>query len=312
MLSLFKSTLIALALVPLTSYGQVKYDAALSEKSQSNWSVLNSKISCVLSYAIEGFGRGDFVVLSGSKKKHSFELFMQTPLNQASQMRFISAPSDWTPVGDEKLIGRIKIYKGFNPFVGDSVSLRMLTALEKGRQILMPYTNDKTLPNETIVPTISPIGFNEKYNEFLLCTSNLMDISYKDIELLAITFDDASDMLTAPSVTRLLDQIEYIKNDSSVNRISITVFSYGLIDNLENKDLADRRVASLKKYFADAGIKEDIIEVKTLYNNRLSPNTNSTTADIDSRKALIELDRDRYKIKYDYDVDMPDIGAQLK
>lgn len=312
MLSLFKSTLIAVALLPLSSYGQVKYDTALSEKSQSNWSVLSSKISCVLSYAIEGFGRGDFVVLSGSKKTHSFELFMHTPINQASQMRFISAPSDWTPVGDEKLIGRVKIYEGFNPFVGDSVSLRMLTALTKGRQILMPYTNDKTLPNETIVPTISPIGFNNKYNEFLLCTNNLMNLSYKDVKLLAITFDDAADTLTAPSITRLMDQIEYITNDPSVNKISITVFSYGLIDNLENKELADRRVATLKQYFTNAGIKEDIIEVRTLFNNRLSPNTNATTTDIDSRKALIELDRDRYKVKYDYDLEMPDIGAQIK
>ena len=122
-----------------TAMGQVRYEASLSDTNAKDWSTTSSRISCVLSSRINGYGRADFVLLSGAQRRLSLELFPSVEISSRSKMRIISAPPEWRPEGNEKEIGEIDLYRGFRPFVGDSVSWAMLRELHTGQRVLFPY-----------------------------------------------------------------------------------------------------------------------------------------------------------------------------
>lgn len=308
MFSIKKTLLVLMIGIPCIVYAQVRFDSPFGVKSETQWSNKSSKVQCVLSYAIKDFGRADFTVLSGSEKQYSFELFPLYQINHPAVMRFIEAPNNWQSSGNEKLIGKIDLYKGYNPYVGNTVSLRMLSALNAGKQILMPYTDQQSLPGETIVPAMSSMGFEKPYRDFVTCTNDLIKTSFKDIAMIAVIFEDNSSELIPSFLTNFQRQIEYIKYDEAVNSILIRTFAYGHIDDEENKALAQERADALIKYFADAGINTDMIETEFFFNNSLSPQTEVKTSDMDSRKATIQLGRDEFKVRRDHEIKMPDIG----
>ena len=306
----FKHILVALmAALPCVAAAQLRFDAPISSAPEaSQWSNKGSKVQCILSFVINDFGRADFTVLSGSEHQYNFELVPIQSIRRPSLMRFIDAPNDWSSSGDERVIGRIRLYEGFNPYVGNSVSLRMLSSLRKGHKILMPFTDEHSLPGETIVPTISSLGFNKAFQEFQTCTSGLITTSYRDIALMALVFEDNESVLIPNFQHQLNRQIEYIQNDEAVNRITIRTFAYGHVDDEENMALAKERADALIKQYVDAGISPDIIETEFSYHNTLSPRTEVKTSDLDSRKAIVELSRDEYKVRRDHEIRMPDVG----
>lgn len=302
---------LALLLIPSFASGQIKYAASVNKDALQLWSTSSSKVACVLSYSIPNYGRADFEVFSGKSRQINFELFPLSQIRENSTMRIVSAPNDWTPIGNEKIIGKIKVYEGFNPFIGNTVSRRMLTALDKGRQILLPYTRPKTIPNETIVPAISPLGFKDKYKEFATCLNNLLDISFDEVGLISLIFNANSEELTPRSILNLKRQVEYVINDPAVMTINIKTFAFGATNDKENEELAKKRAATIEKIFTDGGVNKSLIQSQYVYNNNLSPNTISTVNDLDSRKALIELKRDVNKIRYNNEVEMPDVGKDF-
>ncbi len=310
-LLLIKSSILLLALGASSSFAQLRYDVPLNEGSHKLWSNQSSRISCVLSHAIIGYGRGDFYITSGRKKKISFELYPNSAVRTDSVMRFLAAPPEWQPSGaNEEELGKIKLFTGFNPFVGDTVAFKMLQNLRQGKEILMPYVDDERSNNSTIVPTLSPMGFRQAYEEFYNCEQKLLNMSYPDVQITVIKFEPHQDTIYGSDMEQIKSQITYIQSDEAITSIKIAVFAFGETNNFANKDLAKRRATNLKKIYTDAGIKPEMIKVETYYKENLSLTKNQSleASTIDARKAVITLDRDSNKIKYDLEINMPDVG----
>lgn len=288
---------------------QVRYEANLSHTNAEDWSTRSSKISCLLSYNIDKYGRADFTLLSGSNHKLSLEVFPFIEINNKSLLRVVSAPPEWRPQGIEKDIGEISLYRGFRPFVGNSVSWAILRELSRGQRILLPYMSTNGILTETIVPVLSPMGFNKAYAQFIDCSSQLIDVGFADVELVALTFFEKENRLTPASEERLKKQITYAKLDPSVNKIIISAFGSGNADDLDNLNLAKQRAENLSKIYTDAGFKKELIEIKTYGDEQLS-NTGYTAADRqESSKAIVKLQRDPFKVDRRLEVDLPDVGA---
>lgn len=308
-----KAGLISLALAALLSAtsasANVRYEASISDTQAKDWSTASSRISCVLSSNISGYGRADFTLLSGVKRRLSLEIFPSTQIISRSKMRIISAPPEWRPQGVENEIGEIDLYRGFRPFVGDSVSWSMLRELSNGQRILFPYLSEHPNFVESIVPVLSPMGFAKPYKEFIDCSAQLLPFGYTDVNLVALMFYETENRLTPSSQQRLDQQIEYCKIDTSVNKIIISSFGSGSEDNLDNIDLAKRRGDNIAKIFTDAGINKDIIEIRTYGDEQLATTGYTDSERRQSSKAIVELQRDQFKIDSRTEVEMPDVGV---
>lgn len=298
------------------AFASIRYSAPMNEHAHALWSTKVSKLSCSLSYAIPEFGRADFYVSSGREKTISFELFPIVSVGSDSLMRILELSPEWRTEGIEREIGRIKLYKGFNPFVGDTVSRRMLNALYKGLEIAMPY-NEKiyatygNAQGQSIIPTMSPLGFTKKYKEFNECQRGLFPYSFVDVNVVTCVFIPGSDIFVTPSLKSIKDQIEYIKLDESVKAIKISVFTFGQGDTDANKALSQKRVKAIEKLYTDSGIDKNMLTF-TEYNNENLATTKRVDEkeQIEARKVVVTLERDPVKIKYDKELNMPDIGVE--
>lgn len=299
----------AAALFAMPVQAQVRYEASLSDTTAKDWSSKSSRISCILSSHIKGYGRADFTLLSGAQRRLSLEIFPSVDVNSKSLMRIISAPPEWRPQGIETDIGQIQLYRGFDPFIGDSVSWAVLRALHNGNRVLFPYVSEHPNYAESIVPVLSPMGFSGPYKEFVDCSAQLLPFGFTDVGLVALMFYEAENRMTPSSDARLRQQIEYAKIDNSINKIIISSFGSGHVDNLDNIELAKRRAETISKVFTDAGIKKDIIEIRTYGDEQLATTGYTLTDRQQSSKAIVELQRDPFKVDRRQEVDMPDVGV---
>lgn len=293
----------------LPVHSQVRYEASLSDTNAKDWSTKSSRISCILSSHISGYGRADFTLLSGAQRRLSLEIFPSVDVNSKSVMRIISAPPEWRPQGVETDIGQIQLYRGFRPFIGDSVSWAILRALHNGNRVLFPYISEHPNYAESIIPVLSPMGFSSPYKEFVGCSAQLLPFGYTDVGLVALMFYEQENRLTPSSDARLKQQIEYAKIDDSINKIIISSFGSGNTDNLDNLDLAKRRAESIAKIFTDAGISKDLIDIKTYGDEQLATTGYTLSDRQQSSKAIVELQRDPFKVDRRQEVDMPDVGV---
>ena len=175
---------------------------------------------------------------------------------------------------------------------------------------MMPYLASTNLGvNQMLVPTLSPIGFSPAYQEFLDCSAQLLPYGYRDVSLVAIMFYDKENRMTPSSDERLFQQINYVKLDPSINKIIISAFGSGNSDNLDNLDLAKSRADTLVKILTDNGIAKELIEVHTYGDEQLATTGYTISERQQSSKAIIELQRDPFRVDSRLEVEMPDIGV---
>ncbi len=310
--SVLKYLCLALSVAVSTGYGQIRYSAPMDPQAAKKlWSNETSRITCRLIFDIPSYGFANFMTYGGRDLRSAMTLHPKLGIGQASSMRFIAAKPDWNSSGAERLLGKIDLYAGFNPYIGPTLSWKLLSELDHGNQILMPYTDKKLASGENIVPTLNPMGFKEAYKKYLSCQEQLIRVNYNDIRMMPLVFKYQSTELTAKSQDMLNEQVEYLKYDKSIIKISIRAYAYDMSKAQDNINLAKDRADALKKAYTDIGIKEDIIEIVpfnalTLNTKDENPISNEAAT---SRNALISLERDNAMINKDMEVNIPDVGA---
>lgn len=290
---------------------QIRYEATLDASAKKLWSQESSKIRCSLIGDIPEYGFVEFQSLSGRKTKTSMAVHPKLGIVENSKMRFISMRPEWQSGGKEELLGQIKLYQSYDAWAGPTLAWKVMNALARGKQIFMPYTSNTFAPGQNIVPSLSPLGFKEQYSKFLNCQQNLLKVSYADVQLLPLVFKFQKSDLTARSEDSLKAQLEYIAQDKSVNHVIIRVFSYDMKTHDDCLSMVKERGDALKKFYIDAGFKEDQIEmipfnVMTVQsmNDENDPDTSPQ-----SRNAIVELSRDETSKSRLDEVELPDVGA---
>lgn len=295
------------------SQAAIRYEAKIDATAKQLWSDTDSKIRCELIYDVPEFGSVIFTTRSGHNSKTSLEVHPKRGINEDSKMRFIAARPEWQSGGQEKLLGEIKLYAGFDPFAGETVAWKVLNALTQGKQIFMPYTSSTQASGQNIIPTISPLGFKSPYQRFLSCQQRLLKVSFNDIQMLPVVFRFQSEELTGRSRDRLNEQLEYLKEDKAISKITIRAFAYDKTSKDENIVLAKNRADALAKFYRDLGFKDDELDIKPFNALTLPVFVEGQDADESptARNGLVEIERDSSKIdRMAEDVDMPDVGAE--
>lgn len=301
----------AVAVVSMSAFAQIRYQASIDPSSKKLWSNNGDRLSCSLIFDIPEYGFANFMTYSGRTLRSNMTIHPRLGIGQSSFMRFIATKPEWHTASSERRLGRIQIYPGFNPYVGPTLSWKILSELSHGNQILMPYTDTKLAAGQNIIPAISPLGFKSAYHKYLACQENLIRVNFNDVKMTPLVFKVRSQELTAKSKQVLNEQLEYIKLDKSINKVTIRAYAYDMEKNADNISLAKDRGEAIKKAYLDAGIKEDDITIVPFNALTLNTKDDNPLADesVTSRNALITLDRDNALINKDLEVDAPDVGA---
>jgi outer membrane protein OmpA-like peptidoglycan-associated protein len=305
------AALIAALAVSAAPWAQIRYEPKIDQSAKKLWSVSDSKIQCELINDIPGYGTALFRTYSGKTRKTSLTIHPRLGITQNSTMRFIATRPEWQSGGPEHLLGRIKLYSGFDAWAGPTVAWKVLNALSQGQQIFMPYTNSTLASGQNIIPSMSPLGFKPQYEKYLDCQQRLLPVSYTDVQMLPVVFKFQKDELTGRSLERLKQQIDYLKEDKAVEAITIRAFAYDMTSKDDNIALARKRSDALKKFYTDAGFKEGMIEVKEFNSLTLPVYAEGDPADESpqARNGLVTLSRDSSKVNRDLETTVPDVGA---
>ncbi len=304
------AALVAPALAVAATY---TFETPMEKSAETLWSTEESRISCSLSFTSPDYGMMKFSTLSGRNPQLSFEVFARSGIIEDSTMRLIAAPPAWSAGGVRRELGKIRLYKGFNPFVGDTVSWNMLGALRGGQQIILPYKDSKLANGDMIVPSLSPIGFGPAFNKFLNCRKNLINVGYDDVRMLAYAFTLQTDVLRPESLNRLKEQIEYATLDKSVDKIRISAFAYDFNEHDENIEMRKKRALKIKEAFVKGGVDEKIIEIQDQTSDAAEMHEATSTsygAGVGSHHAIVYVGRDQYVVNRDLELQMPDIGKE--
>ena len=176
---------------------------------------------------------------------------------------------------------------------------------------MMPYTDDKLAKGENIIPTLNPLGFKAAFKKYLSCQEQLLRVNFNDIKMMPLVFKLHKDELTAKSQKQFDEQLEYLKYDKSITKVTIRAYAYDMKQNADNIALAKDRAQVLKDAYLKIGIAEDVIEIVPF--NSLTLNTKEENPIVDesvtARNALISLERDTALINKDLEVEVPDVGA---
>ncbi len=299
------------AALSLCAAAAVRYEAKLDGTAPKLWSVQDSKVQCDLIYDIPEYGTVTFRTYSGRSPKTSVSVHPRLGISENSQMRFIAARPEWQSGGEEVLLGQVKLYSGFDAWAGPTVAWKILNALGQGRQIFMPYTNATIASGQNIIPSISPLGFKKPFSNYVSCQQRLLKVSWNDVAMLPVVFKFQSAELTGRSKERLDSQLEYLKEDKAVSKITIRAFAYDMTSKDDNITLAAKRADTLKQAYQKAGFKDDMIEVVQFNSLSLPVYAEGEPADESpqARNGLVTLDRESAKVNRDLEVAVPDVGA---
>ncbi|HAH70856.1 MAG TPA: hypothetical protein DCL74_03795, partial [Succinivibrionaceae bacterium] len=149
------------------------------------------------------------------------------------------------------------------------------------------------------------------YSKFVACQQQLLRVSFNDVQLLPLVFAFQSDKLTSKSERSLKEQLEYLQQDKSINHIVIRTFSYDMNSKDDCIAMAKKRADAIKKYYLDAGFKDEDVELKQFNALTVQAFVEGQEANQEptARNGLVQLSRDESDPRGLRDLDLPDVGA---
>lgn len=274
---------------------------ALSHKSyvakptQSEWQMVsNSPLECKLVHPIPNFGDAVFSSHASKRVNLDFELKMRRPMGATRNVSLVSMPPIWRPGDAADRIVDLQFFQQFDGYVGGQAAWGMLSELEKGRYPTFSY-QDWQSRDERIEVALSSVQFQEKYNVFSDCISNLLPYSFEDISFTILNYDRDSDQLNSVSKKRLEQITEYAKYNKDINFVLVSSYtdSTGVGDKNINQNISERRAEKLRDYFKSLGLPEDRIEVTGYGERRLIADNTSPLGKDKNRRVVISLGKSR-------------------
>jgi outer membrane protein OmpA-like peptidoglycan-associated protein len=241
--------------------------------TNTQWQVLESPLECVLSQPIEGFGEAKFTQRAGE----SFSLVFITHSHPAVEgfSYFEIAEAPWQNI-EQRLslvVAPIKSNQMQFSIKGKSAK-QALTHMEEGRFPTLRYRSDSK--REEISALFSTVHLNDSMPAFKQCLENLYPDSFDDIRKLTVYFELENSDLGSQAQASLTKIADYIKIDSSVNRINIDGYTDNHGRRRLNIELSEARALSIKNYLlTECDLPEHLIT--TAFHREFKPaKTNKT------------------------------------
>ncbi|GMM88455.1 flagellar protein MotY [Vibrio fortis] len=258
---------------------------------QSNWEIVaNTPLECRLVHPIPNFGDAEFSSRASKKIILDFELKMRRPMGATRNVSLISMPPPWRPGESADRMTTIKFFQQFDGYVGGQTAWGILSELEKGRYPTFSYQEWQSR-DQRIEVALSSVLFQQKYNVFSDCISNLLPYSFEDISFTILHYDRNSDQLSKASQKRLSQIAEYIRYNQDIDLVLVATYTDSADSKGVSQNLSERRAESLREYFKSLGLSEERIQVQGYGKRRPIADNASPIGKDKNRRVVISLGR---------------------
>lgn len=257
-----------------------------ANQDNSHWEVVKTtRLQCQLNHEVPYYGEAIFKASASKNKDLTFNLDMMVRPDTYAIAGLKAVPPVWRAGQAARDIADMKLLRKFDGELGDKIAWEMLTELEKGNQPTF-YYQDWQNSADKIAVGMSNINFKQAYWAFLQCRDELLPYNFEDISFTIMNYQSNSSKLTKASQQRLNKIAEYLKNDPSIDSISIASYTDSYGGSWNNLDLSRRRAKSIKDYMINLGIDEAKVYTEGFGEKRFVE-TNDTILGRDKNRRLI-------------------------
>ena len=201
-----------------------------------------------------------------------------------------AVPPSWRSGLPARDIANMKLLKKFDGELGNQTAWEMLTELEKGFYPTF-YYQDWQNSADKIAVGISSVNFKQAYWAFLQCRDELLPYSFEDISFTVMNYQSNSSKLTKSSQQRLDKIAEYLKNDSTIESISIDSYTDSYGGRWNNEQLSIRRANEVKSYLTAIGVPNDRIKLTGHGEKRFIAPNDTRESRAQNRRVVVRLSK---------------------
>ena len=281
---LLMSVSISSALLSVSAHAAMRNYSA--NQDSSNWEVVKTtRLQCQLNHEVPYYGEAIFKASASKNKNLTFNLDMVVRPENYAIAGLKAVPPSWRSGLPARDIANMKLLKKFDGELGNQTAWEMLTELEKGFYPTF-YYQDWQNSADKIAVGISSVNFKQAYWAFLQCRDELLPYSFEDISFTVMNYQSNSSKLTKSSQQRLDKIAEYLKNDSTIEFISIDSYTDSYGGRWNNLDLSRKRAKAIKDYMVSLGVDENKVKT-TGFGEKRFVDTNDNILGRDKNRRLV-------------------------
>ena len=283
----FISVSLGTALMSYSSQAAMRQYSA--NQDNSNWEVIKTtRLQCQLNHKVPYYGEAIFKASASKNKNLTFNLDMVVRPDNYDIAGLKAVPPAWRSGLPARDITTMKLLKKFDGELGNKTAWEMLSELEKGFHPTF-YYQDWQNSADKIAVGISSVNFKQAYWAFLQCRDELLPYSFEDISFTVMNYQSNSSKLTKESQKRLDKIAEYLKNDTSIESISIDSYTDSYGGRWNNLDLSRKRAKAIKDYMVSLGVDEGKVQTTGLGEKRFVDTNENILGRNKNRRLIIQI-----------------------
>ena len=260
-----------------------------ANQDNSNWNLVKTtRLQCQLNHEVPYYGEAVFKASASKNKDLTFNLDMVVRPENYAIAGLKAVPPSWRAGRPVRDIADMKLLKKFDGELGNKTAWEMLTELEKGNQPTF-YYQDWQNSADKIAVGMSNVNFKQAYWAFLQCRDELLPYNFEDISFTIMNYESNSSKLTKSSQQRLDKIAEYLKNDPSVESISIASYTDSYGGRWNNLDLSRKRAKEIKDYMVGLGVDEAKVVTEGFGEKRFVDTNDNILGRDKNRRLVIQI-----------------------
>ena len=260
-----------------------------ANQDNSNWNLVKTtRLQCQLNHEVPYYGEAIFKASASKNKDLTFNLDMVVRPDNYAIAGLKAVPPSWRAGRPARDIADMKLLKKFDGELGNKTAWEMLTELEKGNQPTF-YYQDWQNSADKIAVGMSNINFKQAYWAFLQCRDELLPYNFEDISFTIMNYESNSSKLTKSSQQRLDKIAEYLKNDPSIESISIASYTDSYGGRWNNLDLSRKRAKEIKDYMVGLGVDEAKVVTEGFGEKRFVDTNDNILGRDKNRRLVIQI-----------------------
>ena len=284
---LLMSVSISSALLSVSAHAAMRNYSA--NQDSSNWEVVKTtRLQCQLNHEVPYYGEAIFKASASKNKNLTFNLDMVVRPENYAIAGLKAVPPSWRSGLPARDIANMKLLKKFDGELGNQTAWEMLTELEKGFYPTF-YYQDWQNSADKIAVGMSNVNFKQAYWAFLQCRDELLPYNFEDISFTIMNYESNSSKLTKSSQQRLDKIAEYLKNDPSIESISIASYTDSYGGRWNNLDLSRTRAKAIKDYMVSLGVDEAKVVTEGFGEKRFVDTNDNILGRDKNRRLVIQI-----------------------
>tara|TARA_R110000744_G_scaffold207686_1_gene326389 strand:+ start:557 stop:1435 length:879 start_codon:yes stop_codon:yes gene_type:complete len=282
---------LSISAVLYSTHSQAAMRQYTATQDNSNWEVVKTtRLQCQLNHEVPYYGEAIFKASASKNKNLTFNLDMVVRPDNYAIAGLKAVPPSWRAGLPARDIANMKLLKKFDGELGNKTAWEMLSELEKGYYPTF-YYQDWQNSADKIAVGISSVNFKQAYWAFLQCRDELLPYSFEDISFTVMNYQSNSSKLTKSSQQRLDKIAEYLKNDASIESISIDSYTDSYGGRWNNLDLSRKRAKTIKDYMVSLGVDEAKVQTTGLGEKRFVDNNDNILSRDKNRRLIIQIEK---------------------